>query len=242
VTLDGAAPIPLDAPAAFEAIAEAYTRSGWGAKHSYGFAWFGRPVIQLPDDLVRLQEAVYSMRPDVVVETGIAHGGSLVFYASLLRALGTGRVIGIDVEIRPHNRQALETHPLADMITLIEGSSIAPEIVQRVSQLVTPGARVLLVLDSAHGRGHVLAELEAYTPLLSPGDYVAVADGIMRDVAGLPRTQPSWTTDNPASAVAEFLQTHPEFERAVPPRPFDETTGTPDVVTYYRSGWLRRVR
>lgn len=226
----------------FEAIAEAYTRSGWGAKHSYGFAWFGRPVIQLPEDLVRLQEAVYAIRPDVVVETGIAHGGSLVFYASLLRAMNHGRVIGIDIDIRPHNREALEAHPLRPSITLIEGSSTAPETVDRVRAALQPGERVFLVLDSAHGREHVLAELEAYAPLLAIGDFIAVADGIMRDVSGMPRTQPDWNEDNPASAVADFLTDHPEFERAVPPRPFDETPGLPDVVTYYRSGWLRRAR
>jgi cephalosporin hydroxylase len=239
--LDDLGPIPLEDPRVFEAIAEVYTRSGWGARYSYGFAWFGRPVIQLPEDLVRLQEAVYALQPDVVIETGIAHGGSLVFYASLLRAIGHGRVIGIDVEIRPHNRQALEEHPLRSLFTLVEGSSLAAETVARVRGLVQPGERVFLVLDSAHGRDHVLAELEAYSGLLTVGDYIAVADGIMRDVVGLPRSQPDWDANNPASAVATFLQNHPEFERGTPPRPFDETSGLPDVVTYYRSGWLRRI-
>jgi cephalosporin hydroxylase len=189
-----------------------------------------------------MQEAVYALRPDVLLETGIAHGGSLIFYASLFKAIGHGRVIGVDIEIRPHNRTALEDHPLRPLLTLVEGSSVESTVVAQVKSLVAPGERVLLVLDSAHGRDHVRAELEAYADLVGPGGYIAVADWIMRDVVGLPRTAATWSDDNPVSAVDGFLAAHPEFERAAPARPFDETGGVPDVVTYFRSGWMRRVR
>ena len=129
---------------AFELISSLWLKTGWNQKYSYTFTWLGRPIIQHPEDLVRLQEVIYNVAPDVIVETGVAHGGSLVFHASLLKAIGRGgRVIGVDVEIRPHNRQALETHVLAPMITLIEGDSIAPETVASVRRLIHPGDTVL---------------------------------------------------------------------------------------------------
>jgi cephalosporin hydroxylase len=232
--------VALFDPLAYDAIAEAYTLAGWAMKATYTYAWMGRPAIQLPDDLVRLQEFVYAERPDVIVETGIAHGGSVIFYASLCKLIGHGRVIGIDVEIRPHNRTAIEAHPMNEALTMIEGSSIDPAIVARVHSLVGPNERVFLVLDSAHDRAHVEGELEAYASLVKPGGYIAVADGIMRDVAGLPRTGADWAVNNPASAVAAFLVRHPEFVREVPARPFDESSGFPEIVTNFRSGWLRR--
>src|SRR5271169_1726933 len=119
----------MDSPEAFEAVSAAWLRCGWDVKYVYGFTWMGRPVIQLPEDMIRIQELIWRLRPDVIVETGVAHGGSLVFYAGLFAALGSGRVIGVDIEIRPHNRAAIEAHPMASRIALIEGSSIAAETV-----------------------------------------------------------------------------------------------------------------
>ena len=238
--LDDGAPVPLGDPRAFAAIAEAFTRSGWAARYAYGFSWCGRGVVQLPEDLVRLQEAVYALKPDVLVETGVAHGGSLLFYASLFAAMGHGRVVGVEIQLAPQTRIALETHPLASLLTLVEGSSTDPAVVARVQSLVAPGEHVFLVLDSAHTRDHVRSELEAYAGLIAPGGYIAVADGVMRDLVGLPRSEPGWATDNPAGAVDDFLAAHPEFERGAPDRPYDES-GLPEIVTYFRSGWLRRV-
>jgi cephalosporin hydroxylase len=240
---DGTEPkeLPLYSPEAFELLSRLWTDVGWAQRYSYAFAWLGRPIIQLPEDMVRIQEAITEIRPAVVVETGVAHGGSLVFYASVLKALGVGRVVGIDIEIRPHNREAIESHELAEMITLIEGSSVDEEVVARVHDEVGADAPVLVSLDSNHTREHVLAELEAYAPLVTPGSYVIAMDGIMRHVADAPGGKPEWADDNPSAAAAEFAAGSPDFELVAPPRPFDESRveGTP---TYWPDGWLRRRR
>ena len=131
---------PLYSPEAFSALSEAWLKVGWGVKYTYGFSWMGRPIIQLPDDMVRIQEVIYRVRPDVVIETGVAHGGSLIFYASLFKAMGVGRVIGVDIEIRPHNRQAIESHELSSYITLVEGSSTDAAIVGRVAAQIRPAS------------------------------------------------------------------------------------------------------
>lgn len=233
------AALDLFSKEAAERLARLWVQVGWVRKYPYGYSWLGRPIIQLPDDMVRIQEAVFAVQPDVIVETGIAHGGSLVFYASLFELIGKGRVIGIDIDLRPHNRAAIEAHPLFKRITMVEGSSVDPHIVARVKALIEPGEKVMLVLDSNHARDHVLAELEAYCGLVTPGSYILSQDGVMREVAGLPRSGPDWDWNNPAAANAAFLEKHPEFELAPPPRPFDETLETPDL-THHPAGWLRR--
>jgi len=193
IIVDGNETLPLASAEAFRAISRAWLRAGWDTKYVYGFTWMGRPIIQLPDDMFRIQELIYTVKPDVIVETGIAHGGSLIFYASLFKAMGQGRVIGVDIEIRPHNRKAVEVHELFDRITLIEGSSIEPAIVDQVKSLLKPGEKVLVVLDSNHTREHVLAELKAYGELVPPSSYILACDGIMGDLVGAPRSQPTGT-------------------------------------------------
>jgi cephalosporin hydroxylase len=230
--------LPLYSTRAFELVSDQWVRLGWNQKYTYTFSWMGRPIIQLPSDLMRVQEVVHCLRPDVIVETGIAHGGSLVFYASLCKVLGHGRVIGIDTEIRAHNRKALDEHPLRPLITLTEGSSIAPEVVQRVRSLVGPHESALVLLDSNHSKAHVLAELEAYHTLVTPGSYIVATDGVMRDVADTPRGQGTWRWDNPETAAREFLKTHPEFVSAPPRWPFNESELTSDV-THWPAAWLR---
>ncbi|MFQ3665459.1 MAG: CmcI family methyltransferase [Sphingomonadaceae bacterium] len=224
---------------AFAILSDLWVRLGWVQKYSYGFTWLGRPIIQMPEDMVRLQEAIVATQPDIIIETGIAHGGSVVFCASICEMLGKGQVIGIDVEIRFHNREAIEAHPMVKRITMIEGSSIDPVIVSQVRSMVSPSQRVLLILDSNHSRAHVEAELEAYSDLVAPGGLILVQDGVMQLVAGMPRTGGDWVTNNPISAIKAFLDRHPEFEACGPPRPFDETLGTPDN-SHHPSGWLRR--
>lgn len=225
---------------AFAVISNAWLRSGWDNKHVYSFTWFGRPIIQLPEDMVRLQEVIYAVQPDVIIETGIAHGGSLVFYASLCKAMGKGRVVGIDIEIRPHNRQALEAHPMFPLITLIEGSSVDPEVVSRVQAKIQPGETVLVLLDSCHTKQHVLDELNAYSPLVTRGSYIVAMDGIMEQVAGAPRTQPDWTWNNPRAAAVEFVATHPEFVIEEPPFVFNEGNIS-QAVTYWPGGYIKRI-
>lgn len=231
--------LSLSDPAAFELISQAWLRAGWDTKYVYCFSWLGRPVIQLPEDLIRIQELIYQLQPDVIIETGVAHGGSLIFYAGLCSAIGKGRVIGIDIEIRPHNREAIEAHRLSPMIRLVEGSSTAPEVVQQVRDQIGAAETVLVLLDSDHSKEHVSAELEAYAPLVSPGSYVVACDGIMEMVAGAPRTQADWSWNNPISAVQLFLETHDEFEVHEPEWPFVEGF-VRQRVSYWPQAYLRR--
>lgn len=231
--------LSLADPEAFELISQAWLRSGWDTKYVYGFSWLGRPVIQLPEDLIRIQELIYEIKPDVIVETGVAHGGSLIFYAGLCAAMGKGRVIGIDIEIRPHNRKALESHRLNPMIQLVEGSSTAPDVVNQVRDQIGKTESVLVLLDSNHCKAHVAAELEAYAPLVSPGSYLVACDGIMQQVVGAPRTDSDWTWNNPISAIKEFLEVHLEFEPHEPAWPFNEGLSR-QRVTYWPKAYLRR--
>jgi len=232
--------LPLYSPEAFDLISRQWLKVGWSLKYSYSYSWLGRPIIQLPEDVLRVQEVIFATAPDVIIETGVAHGGSLIFYASLFKVMGKGRVIGVDLEIRPHNRQAIEAHSLAPLITLVEGNSVAPTTLDRVRSLLHPGEKVLVILDSCHTRQHVAAELAAYSPLVTPGSYIVATDGIMRDLSDLPTGRPEWAHENPWEAARDFAQTHPEFDWAVPPRPFDESQ-YPHPLTYWPGAWLRRL-
>lgn len=239
ITLDDGDKLKLDDPKAFSIISEAWLRAGWDTKYVYGFSWLGRPIIQLPEDMLRIQEVIYEVKPDVIIETGVAHGGSLIFYASLCAAIGKGRVIGVDIEIRPHNRTAIEEHRLSPMITLVEGSSISPDIVSTIKDHVGSSETVLVLLDSNHLKDHVLAELEAYSPLVSPGSYIVACDGIMKQVVGAPRSQEDWTWNNPLAAIDEFLERHPNFECVESSWPFNEGL-IKERVTYWPRAYLRR--
>jgi len=230
---------PLYSKEAFEVLSKMWLKVGWNEKYVYTFSWMGRPIIQLPEDLIRTQEVIYRLKPDVIIETGIAHGGSLIYYASLCRAIGKGRVVGIDIDIRAHNRQAIESHELFDLITLIEGSSTDPTIVAEVKGLVQPADTVLVILDSCHTRQHVLNELESYHELVSVGSYIVATDGIMRDLYDVPRGGDQWATDNPSTAAREFARRHPEFKIEQPSWPFNESSLTENV-THWPSAWLLR--
>lgn len=229
----------LNTPEAFEAVSEAWLRCGWDVKYVYGFTWMGRPVIQLPEDMIRIQEVIWRLQPDVIVETGIAHGGSLIFYASLFEAMGHGHVIGVDIDIREHNRTAIEAHPLATRVTLIQGSSTAPSTLADVRRCIATDESVLVVLDSNHSRAHVEAELDLYAPLVSPGSYIVACDGIMAQVAGAPRTAPDWTWNNPLAAIEAFLARNPHFGLEEPGFPFNEGV-VRNRVTYWPKSYLRR--
>jgi cephalosporin hydroxylase len=224
----------------FEAISREWVRVGWSQKYQYTFSWMGRPMIQLPEDMIRMQEVIFRIQPDVIIETGVAHGGSLIFYSSLCKAMDKGRVIGIDIEIRPHNRTALEAHPLMDRITLIEGSSTYPEIVARVKSLVAPGETVLVILDSNHSYAHVADELRCYAGLVTPGSYIVATDGIMFDLDDVPRGDPAWATDNPTWAARDFAAENPGFVIEQPGWPFNESELGLNV-THWPGAWLRRL-
>jgi cephalosporin hydroxylase len=232
--------LDLYSRAGFELLSHLWLKVGWNQKYTYTFTWLGRPIIQLPEDLVRLQEVIYQVKPDVILETGVAHGGSLIYYASLLKCLGKGRVIGIDIEIRPHNRKAIEAHALYPLITLVEGNSIDPQIVRQVESLIKPGETVLLILDSCHTKAHVKGELAAYHGLITPGSYIVVTDGFMKELADAPRGHPEWAWDNPFSAAQEFVAEHPEFiMMAQPAWPFNESDLNKNV-THWPMAWLLR--
>lgn len=232
--------LPLYSDEAFDLLAPVWLNVNWNQKYPYTFSWLGRPVIQLPDDMIRTQEVIYRVKPDVIVETGVAHGGSLIFYASLCKAMDRGRVIGIDVEIRPHNRQAIEAHALYPLITLVEGDSTHPDVVRRVKSLIKPGETVLVLLDSNHSYRHVMNELLAYHEVVTSGSYIVATDGIMQQVSTAPRGKKDWATDNPARAARDFAAAHLDFVLEQPSWPFNESSLRRNV-THWSDAWLRRL-
>jgi cephalosporin hydroxylase len=227
---------------ALREAAGAFMRESTRPKYSYNFSWLGRPIIQYPQDIVAMQELIWAVQPDVIVETGIAHGGSLILYASLLELNAAcdgsqdARVVGVDIDIRAHNRAAIEAHPMSRRITMIEGSSLDPAVIARVGEAARGRERVLVCLDSNHTHEHVLAELEAYAPLTSVGSYCVVFDTIIEDLpAGLFPDRPWGPGDNPRTAVREYLESHPEFE-------IDRRMEDKLLVTVAPGGYLQRIR
>ncbi|WP_445191793.1 cephalosporin hydroxylase family protein [Sphingomonas sp. Tas61C01] len=219
-------------------------------KYSYHFQWLGRPIIQYPQDVVALQEIIFSVRPTVIVEAGVAHGGSLILSASLLRLLDmyeaaehgdatlsmttTRKVIGIDIDIREHNRAAIEAHPFASCIELVQGSSIDAAVVEQVKGMIPDDARVLVILDSNHTHDHVLAELEAYAPLVSKGSYCIVFDTVIEDMSvDMFPDRPWGKGDNPKTAVWEYLKAAPDFS-------IDREVENKLMITVAPDGFLKR--
>ncbi|GBF32293.1 cephalosporin hydroxylase [Desulfocucumis palustris] len=181
-------------------------------KYSYYFSWLGRPIIQFPQDIIAMQELIWESKPDLIIETGIAHGGSLIFYASLLELIGNGHVLGIDIDIREHNRVEIEKHSLHKRITMYQGSSIDIDIIKRVYEFAKGKKKVLVVLDSNHTHQHVLKELELYSPLVTKGSYLVVFDTIVEDMHDNFFLDRPWGKgDNPKTAVWEFLKNNKRF-------------------------------
>lgn len=226
---------------AFEALSLAWVRVGWSLQYYHNFTWFGLPILQLPEDLLRLQEVIYALRPAVIVETGVYQGGSLLFHASLLAAMGEGKVIGVDLEIPQQTRDTLSRHPLAPRITLFEGDSTDPKIVAQVAEVAGSAGPVLVILDSGHSRDHVARELECYAPLVTQGSYIVATDGIMKDISDVPRALPEWKTDNPFEAANNFAARHPEF-RQQPPAWLSRQGVLTENVTYWPGAWLQRLK
>lgn len=206
-------------------------------EYSYHFQWMGRPIIQFPQDIIATQEIIWRTRPDLIVETGIAHGGSLVFYASMLELLGgDGRVLGIDIDIRPHNRAAIEVHPMKKRIDMIEGSSVDEAVVARVRETAARHERVLVVLDSNHTHEHVLRELQLYSPLVTPGSYLLAFDTIIEDMPPRFSADRPWAPgNNPKTAVREFLKGTDRFE-------IDHEIESKLLITVAPGGYLRCTR
>lgn len=212
-----------------QALSRIWSRETNRNGYTYNFSWQGRPIIQYPQDIVAMQEIIWAVKPDLIIETGIAHGGSLIFSASMLallditEAIEVGqtldpaqsrrKVLGIDIDIRAHNRRAIETHPLSSRIEMIEGSSIAQNVVDQVHSMAKDYERILVCLDSMHTHDHVLAELEFYAPLVTPGSYCVVFDTLIEDMPKEIFSDRPWGPgNNPKTAVWEYLKSHPEFE------------------------------
>jgi cephalosporin hydroxylase len=204
-------------------------------RYSYNFTWMGRPIIQFPQDMVAMQEIIWQTRPDLIIETGIAHGGSLIYYASLCEMIGHGAVLGIDVDIRAHNRTEIEKHPMFKHITMLEGSSVDEEIVRQVHEYAQ-GKSVLLILDSNHTHHHVLRELELYSPLVKKGGYLVVFDTIIEDMPDDFFPDRPWGIgNNPKTAVREFLTKNDRFE-------IDATIPAKLLITVAPDGYLKCVK
>ena len=228
--------------ATMKIAAERFMESSIAPKYSYNFSWLGRPIIQYPQDIVAMQEIIWQTQPDLIIETGIAHGGSLIFSAAMLElnaACGgnpEAAVLGIDIDIRAHNRKAIEEHPMARRITMFEGSSVASDIVDKVRALTSDKDTVLVCLDSNHTHEHVLAELEVYAPLTGVGSYCVVFDTVIEDLpAGLFPDKPWDKGANPKTAVHQWLKDHREFE-------IDRAVDDRLLISVAPGGFLKRVR
>lgn len=221
---------------AFRAMSTAWRVAALERKYMNNFSWMGRPLIQLPMDAMAMQEIIWAVKPDLIIETGVAHGGSLMLSASILELIGEGEVIGVDIEIRPHNRQAIEAHPLAHRIHLIEGSSVAPVVVAQVHARAAGKKRVLVCLDSNHTHDHVLAELNAYADLVTVDSYCVVFDTFVEDMPDdyVWADRPWGKGNNPKTAIWAFLKTRKDFA-------IDRSVEDRLLITSAPDGFLRRI-
>lgn len=232
--------VPLYSTESFELLSDLWSKVAWNQKYTYTFTWMGIPTVQLPEDVMRLQEVIWRVQPDVIIECGVAHGGGVIMYASWLKAMGKGRVIGVEVEFRGNHKEQIEQHLMGDRIELVVGSSIDPATVQKVKGMIKPGEKVMVILDSNHSKAHVAAELEAYHDIVSRDSYIVATDGCMEFLYDVPRGKPEWKDDNPSSAAREFAARHPEFVIDNPKPEFNESELT-RTLTHWPDAWLRRV-
>lgn len=221
---------------ALKQAANTFMKESTSPKYSYNFSWMGRPIIQYPQDMVAMQEILWKVQPDLIIETGIAHGGSLVYYASILELIGKGSVLGIDIDIRAHNRKAIEAHPMFKRISMIEGSSVSEAVIEQVRKAAAGKKTVLVVLDSNHTHEHVLKELELYYDFVTPESYLVVFDTIIEDLPqGTYPDRPWEKGNNPKTAVFEFLKSHNEFI-------IDKDIEHKLLITVAPDGYLKRVK
>ncbi|MHA1797989.1 MAG: cephalosporin hydroxylase family protein [Candidatus Helarchaeota archaeon] len=218
--------------AALKRTSKDWIRTGWENNISYEITWFGIPVIQLPNDLILMQELIFLIKPKIIIESGIAHGGSLIFYSSMLELLGQGKIIGVDIEIRSHNRKAIEAHPLSKKIKLIERSSTDLKTIEEIKNEIGSDSPVLVCLDSNHTKDHVLKELNLYSKFVTKGSYIVVFDTIMPELVGLLGANDNWNKNNPAEAIKEFLKKNKDFEI--------DTSFNKLYVSYCPNGFLRK--
>lgn len=207
------------------------------AQYSYNFSWMGRPIIQYPQDMIAMQELIWQIQPDLIIETGIAHGGSLIYYASILELIGHGEVLGIDIDIREHNRKEIEKHPMFRRITMIEGSSVSQETVNKVAAFAAGKKKILVSLDSNHTHEHVLEELRFYSPFVSEGSYIVVFDTIVEDLPEgyFSQKRPWGIGNNPKTAVHTFLAENDNFV-------IDHSIDNKLLISVAPEGYLKRIK
>lgn len=227
----------LEKDADVQALSRIWLREITRHKYAYNFSWMGRPIIQFPQDMIAMQEIIWDIKPDLIIETGIAHGGSLIYYASLLEMMSAeGYVLGIDIDIRAHNRAAIEAHPMSKRIKMIEGSSISDDILREVSTHAEQAQRVLVVLDSNHTHDHVLAELKGYAPFVTRGSYLVVFDTLLEDMPDdLVQDRPWGKGNNPKTAVMEFIKGTDRFE-------IDQALVAKILITVAPDGYLKCIK
>ena len=222
---------------ALQNAAAAFNVESNRAQYSYNFSWMGRPIIQYPQDMIAMQEIIWNVKPDLVIETGIAHGGSLIYYASLLELLGKGEVLGIDIDIREHNRKEIEKHPMSKRIKMLQGSSISSEIVKQVKKYVSGKKSILVCLDSNHTHDHVLNELNLYSAFVTIGSYIVAFDTIVEDLPEgyFSQKRPWGIGNNPKTAVDEFLKKNDNFI-------FDASIDNKLLISVAPNGYLKRIK
>jgi cephalosporin hydroxylase len=220
----------------FKEISQKWLLESFQKKYEYNFNWLGRPIIQFPFDIIAMQEIIWEVKPDLIIETGIAHGGSIIFSASMLEIIGKGEVLGIDIDIRKHNRTEIENHTMSKRISMIESSSVSPEIIEKVEEFVSGKEKILVFLDSNHTHEHVLQELKLYSKFVSKGSYIVVFDTFVEDLPDeFSKDRPWGKGNNPKTAVWEFLSENKNFE-------IDKFIENKLIITSVPDGFLKRIK
>lgn len=227
----------FDTNEALKAAASNFNIESNKSQYSYNFSWMGRPIIQYPQDMIAMQELIWEIKPDLIIETGIAHGGSLIYYASLLELIGHGEVLGIDIDIRSHNKAEIEKHLMFKRIAMIEGSSISEETIEKVKQFAAGKKKIIVTLDSNHTHEHVMDELKLYSPFVSLNSYIVVFDTIVEDLPeGYFSQQRPWgISNNPKTAVHEFLKANDAFE-------INHSIDNKLLISVAPEGYLKRIK
>ncbi len=220
----------------FKEISQKWLLESFQKKYEYNFNWLGRPIIQFPFDIIAMQEIIWEVKPDLIIETGIAHGGSIIFSASMLEIIGKGEGLGIDIDIRKHNRTEIENHTMSKRISMIESSSVSPEIIEKVEEFVSGKEKILVFLDSNHTHEHVLQELKLYSKFVSKGSYIVVFDTFVEDLPDeFSKDRPWGKGNNPKTAVWEFLSENKNFE-------IDKFIENKLIITSVPDGFLKRIK
>ncbi len=226
---------------AFELLSDIWLKVGWNEQYYSTFSWMGFPMLQLPEDVLRVQEVISSIKPDIIIECGVCNGGSIALYASLLRIFNKRKVIGIDIKIKPEVRKKLEDTPFLELISLIEGDSNSENVINQVKSMIKPEDTVLVILDSNHTKEHVLKELNNYSKFVTKDSYIVATDGVMIDLYDVPDGFECWKNNNPQEAIKEFIKGTKDFAIETPDWLYNSGILNKNI-TYWPNAWLKRIR